>query len=702
MAEQRVPKLTVIDRAQDIEPMLNAISQNEYIAFDTETTGIKESSEIIGLSICADEEEAFYLILAKWDKEQEKLIYLDTKTVVPNILSALSKKQLICHNAIFDCAMVERNFKVSLINQVHTDTMILAHLLDENRRVGLKDLSVSLLGEESKIEQTLMKESILTNGGKTILGQYDLFKADAQLIGKYGAKDAWLTYKLFSEFVPQLFEQGLDKFFYEEESMPLLRGPTYDMNTVGMKVDTKSLLELKKTLEAECLEAKNYIYTEIRPYVIEKYPGTNKKNGFNLSSNMQLSWLLFGQLKLEFSTITKEGKNVCQALGLKIPYFASAKREFIQTILNKTGEIYQDAVKTSGKPIRAKKIKEPWSYIACDKEALEKHSGRFKWIAELLDYNKKMKLLSTYVDGIGERVEYGIIKPSFLQHGTTSGRYSSRNPNFQNLPRNDKRIKACIVARPGKVFIGADYSQLEPRIFAYVSRDKALIQAFNQAEDFYSVIGQRVYDKYDSTPFKEGSPEAFGVKYKKYRDLSKVIALATVYGATAFQLSKTTGKSPEDTQKDIQNYLENFPGVAKMMQDSHRIAKKYGKVVNEFGRPRRIPEAMKIERLYGKLPHEQLPLSARKLLNLATNHRIQSTAASVVNRAAIAFHRKAKVSGLSAKIVCQVHDSLVIECKESEKDLVSVLLQDSMENTIDLKSVKLEAIPKIGVNLSEV
>ena len=694
-------KLTVLDNLERIDELLAYINRHDYVAFDCETTGVGTNAEVIGISVACDEITAYYLILAKWDTNTQALAYLNTRDAMPRILAALSKKNLVCHNGQFDCAKIERNFKVSLIDSLHTDTMILAHLLDERRRVGLKELGIALFGDSATDEQAAMKQSIVDRGGYATKTNYELYKADPYLIGKYGAKDALLTYRLFEELVPKLFEQKLNRFFYEEESMPLLRGPTYELNTTGIRVDVQALQALRKTLEVECEEAKAFIYNEIRKYISEKYPGTDKKNTFNIGSNVQMSWLLFGQMGLEFHTLTNEGKVVCRALGLKIPYSYSGKRDFIQMCLNNSGEFYEEPVKTATGTSRGKKIKEPWAYIACDKEALKKHSGSFKWISELLEYQRKQKLLSTYVEGIESRMEYGVIHPSFLQHGTTSGRYSSRDPNYQNLPRDDKRIKACMISRPGKIFVGADYSQLEPRVFAYVSNDEKLLSAFRSSEDFYSTIGMQVFNKYDCVPQKEGE-DAFGQKYKKLRDLSKVIALATVYGATPFQLSKTTGKSPEDTEEIIKGYLENFPGVAQMMKDSHEMVKEHGQVVNMFGRPRRLPEAQMIRELYGNVEHDELPYTARQMLNLATNHRIQSTAASIVNRSAIAFHESVKLAGIDAKIVCQVHDSLIIECPEEHGELVAKLLRIAMEDTVKLDTIKLEAIPKIGHNFSEV
>jgi DNA polymerase-1 len=132
------------------------------------------------------------------------------------------------------------------------------------------------------------------------------------------------------------------------------------------------------------------------------------------------------------------------------------------------------------------------------------------------------------------------------------------------------------------------------------------------------------------------------------------------------------------------------------------MAKKTGQVTNLFGRPRRMPEAKNIPRIYGDLDHAELPYECRNVLNLAVNHRIQSTGASIVNRAAIKFHELCKEAQIEAKLVLQVHDSLIAECNEVDADNVLILLQNAMEETTILPGVRLEAIPKIGKNLAEV
>lgn len=692
-------KLNIIETNAGVENLILYLEDKEYVALDTETTGVHVGAEIVGYSVCASEDEAFYVITAKWDGA--KLIYLETKDSASIFMKYIKSKQIMGHNFLFDALRIEENYKVSLIDSCHTDTMVLAHLLDENRRIGLKELALDIFGESATEQQKAMKESVIANGGQLTKANYEMYKADSQLLAKYGAQDALLTFKLFNHFIPQLYKQGLDKFFYEDESMPLLRTATYELNKTGLNVDLPKLAALKKQLEAECLEAKAFIYQEIDAKIRDKYPATTKKNLFNIGSSSQLAWLIFGEYGLEFGTLTDAGKAVCRSMGLKLPYALKAKRDFINACLQSKDDIYAPETSIGVKITKAKKIKDPWAYIKCDKKTLQSLAPKYKWIEKLLEYQRKTKIITTYIKGIQTRVQYGVIHPSFLQTGTTSGRYASRNPNLQNLPRNDQRVKECFVSRPGKVFVSADYSQLEPRVFSYYSGDTRLMQAFDGKTDFYSVVGMAVYAKTDCTPQKEGSPEAFGIKYKKLRDDAKTIALARAYGASAFQLAPTIGKSAEDTQTDLDNYDKSVPGVRKMMIDAHELAKEHGYVTSLFGRPRRMPDAKKINKIYGKKDHSELPYEARSLLNLACNHRIQSTGASIVNRASIRFLNDCKDLNIEAKLVCQIHDELVVECDENYAEEVSLLLQNAMENTTLLDGVLLEAVPRITKNMAK-
>lgn len=693
----------LIKTKKELLELQEYLVDKQFIAFDCETTGLDDASDVIGFSICADVEMSYYVVHSYWDVVQATMIKLETLDIAKDFLASLVGKSLIMHNGVFDCRMVFNNFGVSLIESLRHDTMISGHLLDENRHNGLKERGVALYGESARDEQLAMKESVSKNGGSLTKANYELYKADCDLIGKYGAADAVLTLKLFYEDLPLLFEQKLHQFFYEEESMPLLRGPTYELNTAGLKVDPNTLITLKKSLEAECLEKQAFISAEIASYVAEEYPGTSKTNHFNIGSSKQLAWLLYIKLNNEFKGLTKGGKELCKAMDLKVPYTAASKRDFIKLITDSKGQIYQPAgynykTKKMGRP---KKIGAPCNYIACGKDSLQLLKDKYRWVKALLEYAKALKLLNTYVEGIETRMRYGVIRPSFLQHGTTSGRYSSRNPNFQNLPRDDKRVKACIVSRPNKVFVGADYSQLEPRVFASFSEDERLLKCFRDGDDFYSVIGMEVFEKYDCS-LKKDSPNSFAKKYPELRQIAKVIALSATYGTTAPKMAPALGKPVDEAQNIIDNYFAKFPSIKDLMVSTHDYVKEYGIVYNLFGRPRRIPDAKGMNKIYGESPHSTLPYEARNMLNLAVNHTIQSTASSIMNRAMIAFTDKIKEIGIKdCRIVMSIHDEIIVECMEADAKAVSSILKDAMENTVILPGVDLEAIPTIGKTLAE-
>lgn len=695
--------LIIIRTVPELKQLVDAIEGAEFVAYDTETVSTEYNTQIIGFSVAVGTNTGYYVILSYWDKEAKKLIATGLKEPCKPIIEALTRKHVIMQNAVFDCEKTFYNLGIDLMPAVHSDTMLMAHLLDENRPCGLKELAVAIFGEDSAKEQAEMKASVTENGGMLTKTCYELYKGDSDLIAKYGAKDAILTLKVFYHLVLQLFEQGLDKFYYDDETMPLLRGPTYDMNTTGLRVDMEKLQALKAELQIDIGEAKAFIRAETEKAVQEKYPGTSKAKTFNIGANQQLAWLLYGKLNNEFHKVTEGGRELCRALGIKIPYALADKRNFIRTCTQSIGKAY--TVPGCAKP---KKVREPWAYLECGKEALAKLAPRYKWVAKLLELKKNEKLLSTYVEGIQDRVQYGVIRPSFLQHGTTSGRYSSRYPNFQNLPRKDKRIKDCIVPRPGNVFIGADYSQLEPRVFASFSGDERLQAAFKSGDDFYSVAGIETYEKYECTPQKDGSPNAFGVKYPDLRDIIKVIVLAATYGANEYQLAPVVKKRAEETREIIDLYFDKFPKVKQFQLACHQEAKDTGQVVSLFGRPRRIPKAKLIPQMFGKTAHEDLDYEWRNLLNLAVNHPVQSTGASIVNRAAIATWRQfRKMEAMdpqwkNVKIVLQVHDSLVVEAPEPLAQQVVVILQDCMQSTVKLPGVALEAKPIIGKSLADV
>lgn len=698
-------QLTVIRTKVEVRALMDKLRGSDYIAFDTETTGLHRDCEVIGFSVCADPEHGYYVILSEWNVKTQKLEYLETKELATEFMAFLKDFNLIMQNAIFDCRVVSRNFNVELMPSVHTDTLLLGHLLNENRPNGLKERGYELFGDDAVAEAISMRKSIVANGGKITKTEYELYKANSELIAYYGAKDAILTLKVFYNDVPKLFEEKLDTFFYDEETMPLLREVVYGLNTYGLKIDTDRLQTLKKELEAEILEKNAFISTEIASYVKDKYKGTSKATTFNINSPEQLAWLLFERLGNDFFLLTDEGRVVCKSLGLKLPYSASERRNFVHQCRVNKGAEYVPAChnKKTGKITKAKKIKDYWKYLARGKKTLEKFKDKYNWVGALLQLRKAEKLLGTYVLGIEGKMHYGVIYPEFLMHGTRGCRLSSRSPNFQNLPRDDQRVKHCIIAREGKLLVALDYEQIEPRVFASYSKDPNLCECFEKGDDFYSVVGAPIFEV--SVPsFKKSDPEGFAKKYSHLRDIAKSnIVLAAPYGTTAANMAQAIGKTKQECQGYIDSYFEKFPKVYEAMLDAYEEAKRTGVTYNLFGRPRRIPEAMLIPKLFGETPHGELEYKWRTLLNLAFNSKIQNTAAGIINRASISLSRALREHGLDgrARIILQVHDELVLEADADIISDVAKLAKECMENTVKLPGVKLVAEPKIGRSLKE-
>lgn len=690
-------KLYVIRTPDQIRELQKYLEGQTLVAVDTETTGLDKDARVIGYSVCAEIDVAYYVITKYWDKANKKLVELDNFSASKELIKSLEGKDLLMHNAVYDCELVDREFGIQLLPHVHTDTMLAAHLCNENQHIGLKEQGAIRFGVSAKKEQEEMKASIVANGGLCTKKNYELYKADPELIGRYGAKDTLLTYALFFELADQLIAEGLDKFFWEEETMPLLRTATYQLNTTGLKVDATRLEKLGKEIELNCLNLTTDINAAVTPLVQPEYDGKSKKGTFNFNSNQQLAWLLFIKMGFEFRRLTKKGREVAKELLGKIPYTAAAKREFIAE-MQALGQ-------------------KPYKFMQVDKKTLILFSLKHKWVARLMELKKEQKILKTYVNGIQSKLRYNVIYPSFKQAGTVTGRYSSNNPNFQNLPRDDKRIKECIIARPGRILVGADYSQLEPRVFTALSQDPILLDSYANELDFYSTVGIPVFGKYECSANKK-DPNYFGKMFPLLRQVSKEIALSNAYGITAHKhadndkIRHADGSfySVEECQELIDTYFERYVGIANMVRKAHRNVLNHDVVYSLYGRPRRIPEAESIRYTFGikeTIPDDQIvdisdmTYQQRTILNSGVNSPIQGTAASIVNRAAIAYVRQCALENLDAPIVMQVHDEIIVEPLEHQAARVFEILKDCMENTCKLPGVALVAEPKMAHRLSD-
>lgn len=322
-----------------------------------------------------------------------------------------------------------------------------------------------------------------------------------------------------------------------------------------------------------------------------------------------------------------------------------------------------------------KKTKTGYSTSA---DVLEKLAGEYPIVSDILEYRQLTKLKSTYADGLQNFVESdGKIRTSFNQTITATGRLSSTEPNLQNIPIRielGRLIRKVFHPMPGNVFVDSDYSQIELRILAHMSGDEKLIEAYNSGQDIHSTTASQVFH----VPFEEVTP--------LLRRNAKAVNFGIVYGISAFGLSQDLDISRKEAQEYIDRYFETYPKIKEFIDKTVADAKESGKTTTIYGRIRPIPELTSsnfMQRQFGE--------------RVAMNAPIQGTAADIIKIAMIRVHDRLINEGYESRLILQVHDELLIETKESEKDAVIALLEEEMHQVATL-SVPLEVGTAWGAN----
>jgi DNA polymerase I-like protein with 3'-5' exonuclease and polymerase domains len=747
---------------QNLPQFISELNSYDIVAYDTETTGLNvRKDKVIGFSVSCTEGSGWYLPLHVWNKEIQELVPQSWElSIARDILSRLSLKKLIMHNASFDVRVTANNLGISLISALHADTQLMKHTLAEEGPFALKENAIIYAKEigldsqdAANQEQIDLEENVKANGGKWLKTNKEMYKADLEVLYKYAIADTDITLRLFNYFETQLIEQNLYELFYEEEVMPLYKLVTIKMEHRGVHLDMPKLRQHLAEIEAELAKSEELVVKAIME--------TEEGGRF-------VSALLSEQFPIK--PTGKLVQRFCEKLKLPLPKLASGKYqlnkktlEFINhdesayRFLSEGFDTYTEAfwdklrmellLETQKYPINIGSKDqlgtivfeylniEPLTKTPSGKgqfnedfvEHLAEKYG-FAWAKELRVFNKLTKIKSSYYDRFMQQQENGIYYPSFKQHATTSGRYGS---DLQQLSRpieegsDDSRIvyftntlRALVIPKSGYAFIDDDYESLEPRVFADDAGDQALIDIFLKGEDFYSKVGIGAEklegvsaDKKAANFLKNVNPTA--------RQNAKAYALGIRYGMKDVKLSYTLNISKEEAQQIIDNYFDSFPGLKEAMDGYLTEVKRHGTVTSKFGRVRHLPRARQLYVKFGDaiLDFKALPRlsykhkismdelkSMRKeynnLLNNALNFPIQSAAASLVNRAAIAMSREFLAEGLDAWVSLQIHDQLVISSSSACIDRVKEIVQDCMENTNKL-AMPLVAKPEIAYNLKD-
>jgi DNA polymerase-1 len=418
-------------------------------------------------------------------------------------------------------------------------------------------------------------------------------------VAEYSAEDADVTWQLRAALEPLLKQKGQERVFYEVESplIPVL----VDMEFEGVRVDAAALAEFAAQLSKEMDQSEKTIC---------RLAGTP----FNLNSPRQLGQILFDVMK------------IC----------AAPKK-------TKTGQ------------------------YATDEQTLVALAPDHEIVQRLLEYRTASKLKSTYADALPQAIspKTGRVHTTYNQVMTSTGRLNSQDPNLQNIPIRTERgqeIRKAFVPRSADYrLLSADYSQIELRIVAAVSREPALIEAFKAGADIHTTTAARVF----GVAPDQVTPEM--------RRKAKMVNFGIIYGISAFGLSQRLRIPRAEAGAIIDQYFKQFPGIRRYMDDTIAFAKNHGYVETVTGRRRYLRDI--------RSANNTVRGSAERN---AINAPIQGTAADMIKLAMIAIHGELARRKLKTRMLLQVHDELVFDLYLPEQKEVLPMVEEKMKAAIPL------------------
>jgi DNA polymerase I-like protein with 3'-5' exonuclease and polymerase domains len=740
----------IITDAAGVVELANYITQGNIIAYDTETTSVNpRKGDIIGFSVSANLNEGYYFPTKIWNNDTQTIDDLTIEgkrceDIAVKLVKLLIGKKLVMHNASFDVRFTKNCYDIDLRDSLYCDTMLLRHTLKEDGPFGLKDIAIELQNElgidaekEANEEQIKLKESIKANGGQATKTNYELYKADMQIIGEYAAADTDLTLRVMTHYLPILKEENLWDFFFTDEVMPLYRTVTIQMEEKGSMLDMKLIGEMDEQITKDIIRLEKEVVDalmklpEAKRWALERahesFPA--KKRG-NFAKKL-LDYKNRGMMKNEYGVDkfladgNTEHLDPMDSMRVSLDLLKEKEGGLINISSKKQlGELCFDYLRI--KPLsKTRKGNNQFN------ENLVDHISKdYEWAAKMKDYNKLNKIKSSYIDRFTERSENGRYYFYVKQHGTTSGRFSS---DSQQLPRilepgeasplvlkYNNVVRRFVKSEDDRRLVICDQSSLEPRVFASVSNDPGLINVFKNGEDLYSRVAIQAWKlegmsaiKSDDNYLKKLRPDL--------RQRAKSIALAIPYGAGAWQIGKQLDIHIKEAQKMINGYLDGFPELAKWMTDTHLRANTVGRIVNKTGRIRHLD---KVKYIYEKFEDnlikpwvfkgmkenarkagnekelQQLRMEYKNGLNNAKNFQIQSLAASIMNRSAIRIHEEFKKHNIDAYIMLQIHDEFVVNASVEHAERACEITKDCMENTVSIET-GLVADPNIATDFAE-
>ncbi len=384
-------------------------------------------------------------------------------------------------------------------------------------------------------------------------------------------------------------------------------------------------------------------------------------------------------IKIDTSYLEKLDKEFEEDLGkLKKEIFKKSGEEFNLNSPKQLGEILFDKLKLVSKPKKTKT-----GQYSTSEEVLSSLANDHKIIEDILEWRSLDKLQNTYVKSLPNEVSSltNRVHSSFNQTVTTTGRLSSNNPNLQNIPirtANGQKIRRAFIPRNNDyILMAADYSQIELRIIASISNEENMIDAFVNNQDIHKMTAAKIYNV---------DPENVT---REQRGNAKTVNFGIIYGVSAFGLSQQTNLNRSESKVMIDNYFLNYPGLKKYMSDQIDFARNNGYVETIMGRRRYLQNI--------NSQNNMLRSGAERN---AINAPIQGSAADIIKIAMININSEFKKQSLKSKMLLQVHDELVFDVHNSEKDQIEDIVKTTMESAVKLK-VPLKIDLEFGKNWLE-
>src|ERR1043166_7022749 len=477
----------------------------------------------------------------------------------------------------------------------------------------------SLVEPEMRHSLDYLAESYIgyspTSSEKLVDAKSGQLGLEPQALADHASESADLSWQLRTTLEPSLKEKGQERVFFEIESklLPVLA----DMEHEGIQIDSKALADFSAQLAKEMAEHEGAIY---------RIAGRE----FNLNSPRQLGEVLFQELKL----------------------IANPKK-------TKTGQ------------------------YSTDEQTLIDLAPDHEIIQRLLDYRTASKLKSTYADTLPTTIwkKTGRVHTTYQQTATSTGRLNSQNPNLQNIPirsEHGREIRKAFVPRNAEfLLLSADYSQIELRIIAALSKESSLLEAFQKRHDVHTATAAKVFGVF---------PE---MVTDDMRSKAKMVNYGISYGMSAFGLSQRLRIPRKEAAAIIDQYFAQFPGIRQYMSDTVEFARKHGYVETVTGRRRYMRDI--------RSSNATIRNSAERN---AINAPIQGTAADMIKIAMIEIHQELKQRRLKTRMLLQVHDELVFDLYIPEEQQVRSLVEDKMMHAIQLP-VPIEVETGVGRNWLE-